>query len=407
MKSPKCIRHLILFAVCSFQAYAQTTPSDSSLIYNNIISIESGRVLKSAGIYLTESPITITEYPAPRSAGGLHDFYSEGDYWWPDPENPDGPYIQRDGLSNPDNFTAHRKAMIRLSVHTAALTAAYLITSERKYADKAIEHFHAWFVNPKTRMNPSLLYAQAINGRFTGRGIGIIDTIHLIEVARSVYILDRASLIEKDTALRIKDWFRQYLTWLTSHQYGIDEMNAKNNHGTCWVMQAAAFAHLTGDEQILDMCRKRFKEILLPGQLAYDGSFPLELKRTKPYNYSLFNLDAFFTLLTILSTQDDNLWLYKTEDGRNIYSALKYMAPYIRDKSLWPYTPDVMYYEFYPVRHPALLFGALAYNNPEYLAVWKTLNADPENEEVIRNFPIRQPLLWLDFFTTLPTLESE
>jgi len=45
----------------------------------------------------------------------IHDFYFEGDYWWPDPENPHGPYIQHNGMSNPGNFTEHRKAMIRLS----------------------------------------------------------------------------------------------------------------------------------------------------------------------------------------------------------------------------------------------------------------------------------------------------
>ena len=35
-------------------------------------------------------------------------------------------------------------------------------------------------------MNPHLLYAQAIKGRFTGRSIGIIDTLHLVEVARAI-----------------------------------------------------------------------------------------------------------------------------------------------------------------------------------------------------------------------------
>jgi Alginate lyase len=54
------------------------------------------------------------------SAGGLHDYFSEGDYWWPDPKNPDGPYIQRDGQSNPANFDDHRKAMRRLSLQQPA-----------------------------------------------------------------------------------------------------------------------------------------------------------------------------------------------------------------------------------------------------------------------------------------------
>ena len=77
---------------------------------------ERGRILRAADRYLKEQPITITATSSPRSAGGKHDFFSEADYWWPDPKNPNGPYIQRDGLSNPDNFDDHRKAMRRLSV---------------------------------------------------------------------------------------------------------------------------------------------------------------------------------------------------------------------------------------------------------------------------------------------------
>src|SRR5580693_1526992 len=133
---------------------------------------ERGRVLKAADKYLSEQPVTVTAASSPRSAGGLHDFFSEGDYWWPDPKNPDGPYIQRDGMSNPDNFVEHRRAMIRLSLIVPALAAAHKITHARKYSDHAARHLRAWFIDDATHMNPSLLYAQAIKGRYTGRGIG-------------------------------------------------------------------------------------------------------------------------------------------------------------------------------------------------------------------------------------------
>src|SRR5690242_6687115 len=74
-------------------------------------ALERPRVLRAATRYLTEKPVTVTASSSPRSAGGKHDFFSEGDYWWPDPANPDGPYIQRDGMTNPDNFVEHRRAM--------------------------------------------------------------------------------------------------------------------------------------------------------------------------------------------------------------------------------------------------------------------------------------------------------
>ncbi len=131
---------------------------------------ERKRVIDPADRYLREAPVTITAFPAKRSAGGPHDFFSEGDYWWPDPAHPDGPYIRRDGESNPDNFVDHRHALVRLSVEVPALTAAWKLTSDDRYAAHARRHLRAWFADPSTRMTPSLEYSQAIHGIATGRG---------------------------------------------------------------------------------------------------------------------------------------------------------------------------------------------------------------------------------------------
>src|SRR5262249_54248488 len=120
----------------------------------DVLKFERDRVLKAARVYLAEEPRTVTAARSPRSAGGPHDFFSEGDYWWPDPNNPEGPYIQRDGMSNPGNFVEHRRFLMRLSVQVPALAAAWRVTQEKRYADHATRHLRAWFVDPKTRMNP-------------------------------------------------------------------------------------------------------------------------------------------------------------------------------------------------------------------------------------------------------------
>ena len=347
---------------------------------------ERGRVLKAADQYLSEQPVTVTAASSPRSAGGLHDFFSEGDYWWPDPKNPDGPYIQRDGMSNPDNFVEHRRAMIRLSLIVPALAAAWKITKQKKYSDHAARHLRAWFIDDATHMNPNLLYAQAIKGKFTGRGTGIIDTLHLVEVARAA---SRVGLPAADLA-GVKKWFASYTEWMNTHPYGISERDALNNHGTCWVTQVAAFAELTGDAKLTAYCRDRFMTVLIPNQEAADGSFPQELKRTKPYGYSLFNLDAMAIIAQTLG-----LWKWQMPDGRGMAKAVEYMYPYLLDKKKWPLPPDVMYYDQWPVRQPSLIFGGLALGKPEYIALWLKLNADPTVEEVLRNWPVRQPLLWV------------
>ena len=362
----------------------------------NLKELERDRVVNAADGFLKEQPETVTAHRAARSAGTVHDFFSEGDYWWPDPNNPDGPYVQRDGMTNPDNFVKHRHSMIRLSIHVATLTAAHKITGDLKYADHAVKHLKAWFVDKDTLMNPHLQFAQAIKGRTTGRGIGIIDTIHLIEVSRSALLLERAGALKGDDLSAVKKWFADYITWMTTSKNGLEEMNTKNNHATCWVMQVASFASFTGDQEKLAFCRKRFKEVLLPDQMGNDGSFPQELRRTKPYGYSIFNLDAMAAVCHILSTNEENLWTFTMPDRRNMKKAVDYLHPYLKDKRKWPHKADVMYHEFWPVRSPALLFAAVAFNESVYLETWKGLEANPTNEEVIRNLPVRQPLLWVD-----------
>jgi hypothetical protein len=305
-------------------------------------------------------------------------------------------------MSNPGNFVAHREALLRLSRQVPALCAAWLITKDARYARKAADHLRAWFVDANTRMNPNLLYAQAIHGRVTGRGTGIIDTIQLVEVFRGARLIEPSRALSSSDVQALHTWVGDYLKWVTTHQYGRDERDAKNNHGTCWVMQTAEFAQYAGDREIEVFCRERFKSLLLPQQMAANGSFPLELRRTKPYSYSLFNLEAMASVCQTLSTSEDNLWTFQLKDGRGMAKALEFMAPYIADKSKWPYKPDVMYFDQWPLRQHSLLFGGLALNRPQYVQLWSKLNPDPTVEEAIRNYPLRQPLLWLRPETKLP-----
>ena len=356
--------------------------------------VDRQRILAAAQQDLKQQPQTITAFHSSRSSGGTHDFYSEGDYWWPDPKHPEGPYVLRDGMSNPANFSDHRQALMRFSVQVPALVAAWKISGDKRYADHAVAHLRAWFVDERTRLNPDLQYAQAIFGRTPGRGIGIIDTIHLVEVARAVEVLQGADALPAADLAQIKQWFTAYLKWLTSSKNGMEERDALNNHGTCWLMQVAAFAHLTGDQALLAYSRDRFKTVLLRNQVASDGSFPLELRRTKPYGYALFNLEAMAAVCEILSTPSDNLWTYTTPDGKGMAQAMAYMVPYIRDKKLWPLAPDVMYDSAWPMRQSSLLFAGRALDRPDYLALWKTLPADSSIDEVVRNFFIRQPAIW-------------
>lgn len=344
-----------------------------------------------------KAPIShITDKIAPLSPGDSHDYYSNGDYWWPNPNTPTGlPYIRRDGQSNPEAFLEHRQILRQMRSHVANLAAGYLITQDELYAHRATLWLQEFFLDEKTKMRPHLIYAQAIPGVCDGRGIGIIDTLHLIDVPVAIQTLKTASCMPPELYMRLQQWFANYLSWMTTHPYGLEEREAKNNHGVCWHVQAGIFARFTNNEQIIKSLIQRYKQVYLPEQMDLDGSFPAELQRTKPYGYSIFQLDNMINLCQILSTPEENLWEFQLPDGRSIQRALEFLYPYMLDKTQWPYDPDVQSYDNWPVAVTGLLFAGIACKQPKYIQLWKELTKDPKDPEVRRNMAIRQPILWL------------
>ena len=147
---------MIIFTVLVFIQSAHAAYADD--FTSTINNIERDRILTKAKELQSIPARTVTADIAARSKGGRHDFFSEGDYWWPDPENPKARYIRRDGETNPDNFIEHRLSLMRFSDFVGTFTSAYLLTNDKAYADRAIVHLKAWFVDEETRMNPSLHY---------------------------------------------------------------------------------------------------------------------------------------------------------------------------------------------------------------------------------------------------------
>jgi len=368
------------------------TPETSASAETPRSNLDKFALQTEADRYLGQAPVPLTDSRSPRSAGGPNDFYSEGDYWWPDPENPKGPYIRRDGNTNPENFVAHRIAMRNTSRWIATLVAAYKATGDKKYAKHALLHLKTFFLDADTRMNPNLLYAQAIQGRHTGRGIGIIDTIHLIEIAQAIQVLINMGYLPKPEEEGLKAWFNDYATWMSTHQYGIDERDHGNNHSTWWAAQIAAFAKLAGRKDLLELSRKRYKD-LLAVQMDSIGGFTDELGRTKPYIYMLFNLEGYSVLAEIASTEKDNLWEYEVANG-SLRTAWNFMLPAIKDKANWTYPPDIQNFDEVPIQSPGMLFAAQAYKSSEMLTTWMRLSPVRKSKEIDRNFPLRHPSLW-------------
>lgn len=375
-----------------------------------VARIDRDRILRLANRALQLKPPAITDHIATNSAGGLHDFFSQADYEWPNSNTTNGlPYVNRDGESNPDVFSFHRMAMRDMKDAVAALAAAYALTGDNKYVKKSSEFIKVFFLDEKTRMNPNLNFAQAVLGHSAGEPYGVIDTLHLAELAVAIPFLEKSPAFPPEVDAGLKKWFADYSEWITTSTNGVKEMNNANNHSIACYLQLASFAKFTGDEKLLESCRERFKNVLLPRQMTNDGSFPRELARTKPYGYSIFQAENVAALCVLLSTTNEDIWKFTLPDGRTPKNAVDFIYPYLADKNKWladGRPKDVMHWDDWPMRQPCLIFAYAEFGDEKYFDLWRKLDPDPTDLEIRRNVAITQPLLWIARPDEIPLLKK-
>jgi hypothetical protein len=382
------------------RAQAPSPATATSVSHTDVAAIDHNRIIAAAQQYLAKPPATLTSLPSPRNPGTIHDFYSEADDWWPDSTAEAGTYTQRRGSPNPDAFTAHSTALLNFCIQLPALVAAFVLTREANYASHAADHLRAWFIDPARRMNPALPYAQLVPGTTAPHFEGVLETVHLAEVAQAISFLTHSDALEDTELTAIYAWFASYLDWLTTSRVALLARDQKNHHASSWLLQAAAFARLApetprSDDHVLIGLRHQFRTTTIRAQITADGNFQHELTTPLPYRNSLFNLDMLAGICDLLSTRFESVWEFELQDGPGMRSAIARHYPFILNRGAWPYPADATHFAELPVRQPSLLLAGRAYSRPEYVALWKTLNPDPTDPVIQRSFPIRQPLLWV------------
>lgn len=267
-----------------------------------------------------------------------HDYMSQAPYFWPNPATSNGlPYVRRDGEVNPEsNEDGDDGRMARMSSAAFTLALAHWFTGESPYAEKSASLMRAWFVDPVTRMNPNLNFGQAVPGAKAGGQSGLIESRVLIDVVDAAGLLEGTPAMTDDLREGLRAWFRDFTKWMLTSPLGLAESRAPNNHGTWYNAQVAAFALFIGDDAI---ARERIDQgrRLIAAQIQPTGRQPLELKRTRPFNYMVFNLEAFFSLAETGRRVGQDLHAFRTEDGRSIRAALDFAAPYLDPAKPWPF----------------------------------------------------------------------
>jgi hypothetical protein len=297
---------------------------------------------RDAKAAMRAGPFSVTDKQRAAPSGDKHDYVSSAPYWWPDSTKPGGlPYVRKDGVVNPAagaDSDAPRFGQMVDAVETLALASWFV--GDLGYARRAAQLLRVWFLDPKTRMNPHLQYAQAIPGVTEGRGIGIIDTRDMARV------VDAVGLIERTPAWTVQDhrlmvaWCRDYLRWLRESAGGVAERAEANNHGTWYDAQVAALALFVGEVELARETVSRSAARRFTAQVSAAGEQPLEAARTRPLHYRIFNLEPFTRLAEIGRHVGVDFWRWQAPTGATLQQASRYVAQYA-DSAARTSVPDV------------------------------------------------------------------
>ena len=297
-------------------------------------------LIADADSLLDCEPLTVMMKERPAPSGNNHDYTSLARYFHPDPAKPDGlPYIERDGITNPEIALYDRTRLGQTASRIATLSLAWYLSGDEVYAVKAAALLKAWFLDRATRMNPHLEYAQMIPGVNGGKGrpFGVLDGYSFVEMLDGVALLEgsKAWTHKDDRALR--KWMDRFLDWILTSEQGRQESQMANNHSTAYDAQAIAIALYTGRH---DVARRIIGEVPAKRtftQIEPDGMQPHEMWRTLSFGYSQYNLTHFIDIFMMARKAGMKIDDATDPDGRNFYKALDLMASYLgRPADTWP-----------------------------------------------------------------------
>jgi hypothetical protein len=323
-------------------------------------------IVKKANQFQEIQPLSVMDKGFTPVSGTKHDYMSQAPYFWYDSSKPNGrPYLRRDGERNPEiNKIEDHKHLDDLeeAVHISAL--AFYFTGTEKYAVKATALLRHWFLNEATKMNPNLNYAQGIPGITDGRGIGLIETRSLMNIADAAGLLDGSKAWTAADNQGLQNWYKEFLNWMLTSKNGKDERAAKNNHGTWYSAQVVDYALFTGDAKLAHELAEEAKR-RIDSQFTAEGKMPLELERTTALGYSTFNLIAWSKLAALASQAGTDLWSYTNARGAGIRKAIDWLVPYAAGDKKWQYQQINNYNkgELYDL----LLYTSLYYKDKKYL----------------------------------------
>ncbi len=352
MKQNLFILIVFVFASCAAAKAPATLPANTEVYVLNLAALEKNKAaIKKSDPVLTETykllikdadkamkfgTVSVMEKTNIPPSGDKHDYMSLAPYFWPDPAKANGlPYIRKDGQTNPEvKDYKDKDYMPKLCEQVSTLAMAYYFSDDNVYAAHAAKLMEVWFLDPATKMNPNLNYAQAIKGVNDGRGAGIIDARHFVKLIDAIGLIQTSKFWTAQDQNGMQKWFADFLNWMQTSKIGLDELNAKNNHGAWYDADRLAMSLFTGDKELA-------KKIIsnAAGRLDYqideDGFLPKEMERTISLHYSAFALEAFFNIANMADKVGVDFWSLTTPSGKSLKKPFEALKPYLTSTKKW------------------------------------------------------------------------
>lgn len=280
-------------------------------------------------------PYSVTYNKLIPVSNNTNDYFSVGPYWWPDSNKINGlPWIRRDGEVNKvvraPNSDSKQLSRVIDTVKTLGL--AYYFSGDNRYSNRAEKLLRVFFIEPKTKMNPHLNFAQSIPGKTHGRGIGIIEARQLVGLLDGITLMQRA--LSPSLKVGLDEWLTIFLGWLVESPNGQDEIKMYNNHGTYYDVIITSLALYLDMPDIAKYAVQNTKG-RIKTQINDKGEQAHELKRTRPFHYSVFNLMAMINMAIMADKLGINLWQYPSADDARILKAWQLLANNIGDSDYW------------------------------------------------------------------------
>ena len=303
------------------------------------------KTLSSADKAISHPVFTVTEntekLKVNTQSHDPHDYFSIAPYFWPDPSKPDGvPYIRKDGEMNPrKKELSDQKQLDGMIAAVVNLAVAYHASGDEKYAAAAAGFLRGFFLDPATRMNPNLEYAQAILGENLGRGSGIIDAAGLSVLPDCIALISTSPAWTASDRKGMTDWWSTYAHWLQTSPHGIHERDNANNHGVYYDLQLGGVLLGAGKKSEARELLARSVPARMDRQINPNGEMPLEEARRTSWHYCNFNITAFTRVCLMAESLGLNIWNHEGPGGAgNLKKAMLFLICYLDRPKEWKFT---------------------------------------------------------------------